>query len=145
LIGALVGWIPIWLGVNLLKAATATEKAAYFGRKDDLEEALNRMGFFFKLNGIVIISYIAFFVLVYGLIIAFGLAAMATMKPGAGGFPIDSMPGEVPVETPIPAPAGADPADAPAPEPAPAPGDAEAPAPADAPAAGDAPAPAPAN
>lgn len=115
LLGALVGWIPIWMGVVLFKVAGAAEKAAYFGRRDDLEEVLNRVGGFFKLNGIFIIASVGGLALLYGVIILTGLAAMLEIRKSS------DLPTEIPMIAPAEPPAPADPAAAPAPaEPAPA-------------------------
>lgn len=54
-VGAVIGWLPIWQGVVLNKAANAARGAADEGSREDLEEALERTGFFFKLTGIVIL------------------------------------------------------------------------------------------
>lgn len=114
-IGALIGWIPIWMGVGLFKMAGSVEKAAYFGRKDDLEEALSRTGFFFKLNGIFIIAYIGLVAVAYTLVFILGMAAMVGIQKSS------DLPTEIPMTAPAEPPAPADPAAAPAPaEPAPA-------------------------
>jgi len=64
--GALIGWLPIWLGVNVFRAAKAADLAERTGSQEYMEEALYRLGFFFKLNGIVFVSIFAFFVVGMG-------------------------------------------------------------------------------
>ncbi|MCB1092262.1 MAG: DUF5362 domain-containing protein, partial [Verrucomicrobiae bacterium] len=76
IVGALVGWIPIWMGTVLFRATGALEQAAFFGRRSDLEEVLFRVGSFFKLNGVFILAYMAFVIMIYGLIFVLGFASM---------------------------------------------------------------------
>jgi len=54
-IAIIVVWLPIWLGIILWGAATRASQAAYSGSEADLSAALDKLRFFFKLYGIVII------------------------------------------------------------------------------------------
>lgn len=147
-VGALVGWLPIWLGVVLMKAANHAETAAYRGYRDEMEEALTRLGFYFKLIGIAMLSYIALYGIAIAVVISTGLFAI-----GAAASSINGMqPGGVPT-TSFPADTGFPPAPQTAPPGIPTTPEAPVPAPAApgatpdpaAPAAPAAPAPAPAS
>lgn len=77
-------WLPIWLGILLWIAASRASQAAYSGAESDLAAALDKLRFFFKLYGIVII--VGF---VLGLLGAlFFFAALGT---GLHGFPHNSL------------------------------------------------------
>lgn len=83
-VGALFGWIPIWLGVILNKAAGAASKAQMRGDAMDLEESLDRVGFFFKLQGILIMIVLVLYILMFiGIIASWGALAASMMDPGA--------------------------------------------------------------
>ncbi len=60
LVGLLVCWLPIWMGVLLLKAAGAVEVAQISGDKLQLIEAQNRLKTYFTICGVlVLISLVA--------------------------------------------------------------------------------------
>ena len=71
--GLIIGWLPIWVGVILLKAANSATTAQVTGYREELEESLDRLSFFFKLLGILLLIYLLFVA---------GLAAFAAL----GGF-----------------------------------------------------------
>lgn len=71
--GIIIGWLPIWVGVILLKAANSATSAQVTGYREELEESLDRLSFFFKLLGILLLLYLLFIA---------GLAAFAVL----GGF-----------------------------------------------------------
>ena len=71
-VGALVGWLPIWLGVILMRAANAVTAAQISGNIADMEESLDRVGFYFKLQGILILVGLIFYALLIVLVILGG-------------------------------------------------------------------------
>ena len=82
--GALIGWLPIWLGVNVFQAAKAADLAERTGSREYMEEALYRLGFFFKLNGIVFVAIFAFFVIAIIVILVSGvLAGIGSLVPAS--------------------------------------------------------------
>ncbi len=53
IIGIIICWLPIWVGVLLMKAAKATENAQATGNKQELLTALTKLKTYFMINGIV--------------------------------------------------------------------------------------------
>ncbi len=53
-IGALLGWIPIWLGVMLYQSGKSIEQAVSTGDKQMALDSLNKLGTFFMMKGIMI-------------------------------------------------------------------------------------------
>lgn len=82
IIGAIVGWLPIWLGVILLKAANSAREAESTGSQTELTEALQKVGLYFKINGILIVIMLAFYAIVFILSIAAG--GFASYSTGSG-------------------------------------------------------------
>jgi hypothetical protein len=77
IIGILVAWLPIWLGVLLFQAASAAERAAASGDTAAAIEASNRLRVFFMIQGILMLIAIAFFAFVF---LTGGLAMMGAMS-----------------------------------------------------------------
>ncbi len=50
--GILFCWLPIWLGITLFSAANNIQTAAAQDSEQHLQVALNKLGLFFKINGI---------------------------------------------------------------------------------------------
>lgn len=86
-IGALFGWIPIWLGVVLNRAAGAASRAQMRGDALDLEESLDRVGFFFKLQGILILIVLILYVLL--IVAALASGVLAGLMSGAAMAPME--------------------------------------------------------
>lgn len=112
--GALVGWLPIWMGVVIFKIAGAAERGAHFGRREDLEEILSRVAGFHKLFGIYFIVSAVVSIVVTVLYAAMVMALITQLnQQSAGGMPgalppVPEMPAEpaaVPATEPEPAPA----------------------------------------
>lgn len=57
--GIIVAWLPIWLGVILFRAANEAEMAAA-GLSDHLEAYLKRLNKYFLIQGIVMLLFIVF-------------------------------------------------------------------------------------
>jgi multidrug efflux pump subunit AcrB len=53
IIGIVVAWLPIWLGVLLNKAANKIEQAHYSGNKQDMLEAQKTFASFFTIYGVI--------------------------------------------------------------------------------------------
>jgi len=56
IIGIIIAWLPIWLGVLLWQASTATETAQMTGRMGSLLEALTKVKMFFIINGVLLLA-----------------------------------------------------------------------------------------
>lgn len=55
IIGIIVAWLPIWMGYLLVKAAGKAKTATTYGDRYALEEAMQNIGNYFIINGIVLI------------------------------------------------------------------------------------------
>jgi hypothetical protein len=64
--GIIVAWLPIWMGVVLLKAGTAIEKAHARDDGDEALIAMRNLRTYFKIMGALMILYIVVFVLAMG-------------------------------------------------------------------------------
>jgi len=73
IVGILIAWLPIWLGVLLLRAAKNTNSAYYQGNKSAVLAALNNVGSFLTVYGVVALIGILFFVAFFIFIIATGV------------------------------------------------------------------------
>lgn len=76
IVGAVVGWIPIWIGVLLLKTAGGLESGFASGRTRDIREGFDKLRLAFKIYGILtIIGFglmVLYFVVVIGLLVSVG-------------------------------------------------------------------------
>ncbi len=88
IVGLLVAWLPIWSGVLLIKAANSAKLAEMAGTTDSMEDALYRLGLFFKINGItMLVMTIAYVVLIVIMFLTVGASIfMMPGMPGGGGF-----------------------------------------------------------
>ena len=69
IIGIIVAWLPIWLGVLLFQAASASEGAQFTGNKQQLVEALVKLKLYFVINGVLMVIallFIGFSILIAG-------------------------------------------------------------------------------
>jgi len=73
IVGLIIAWLPIWLGVLLLRAAKNTNSAYYQGNKSAVLAALNNVGSFFTVYGVVALIGILLFVAFFIFIIATGV------------------------------------------------------------------------
>ncbi len=55
IVGIIIAWIPIWIGVVAMQAASFAEKAALNKNETDLIQYHNKIRFLFQLIGILII------------------------------------------------------------------------------------------
>lgn len=82
IIGILIAWLPIWIGVLLMQSAGALERAQLSGDTLAVKEALARLRTYFVIQGVLYIVGIAVMVLYF---IFFG--AMFAAMLHNGGFP----------------------------------------------------------
>jgi hypothetical protein len=80
IVGILVCWLPIWMGILLFKAADEAEAAQLAGEKTRLVQSLSKLKTFFTIQGVLILITIVFFVI--GLIVSGGsmLAGLSHMR-----------------------------------------------------------------
>lgn len=81
IIGILVAWLPIWIGVLVMQSAGAVERASNTGDAAALKESLAKLRTFFVIQGVL---YIVGMVLTVLYFLFFGAMFFAMMK---NGFP----------------------------------------------------------
>ncbi|MCE1201120.1 MAG: DUF5362 domain-containing protein [Bacteroidia bacterium] len=72
IIGIIVAWLPIWMGYLLVKAASKAKTATSYGDRYALEEAMQNIGNYFIINGIVLIILLLASLAVLAAIFMFG-------------------------------------------------------------------------
>lgn len=71
LVGILVAWLPIWMGIVLYRAATSAENAQGTGQKFELIESLDNLKTYFTINGVImLIGLILMLLSLCGVIVA---------------------------------------------------------------------------
>ena len=55
IVGAIVGWLPIWMGVLLNRAASSVENAGMTGHKYSLLKSQASLKTFFTINGVLLL------------------------------------------------------------------------------------------
>ena len=63
IVGLLVAWLPIWIGVLLLQSAGAIEQAQITGDEIQFRRAMDKLRTYFVILGILVLLSIAFMVL----------------------------------------------------------------------------------
>jgi hypothetical protein len=76
IIGIIFAWLPIWLGVLLFQAASATEAAQASGDRLQLMSSLNKLKMYFIINGVLMLISLAFVALMVFILLATGLGSM---------------------------------------------------------------------
>jgi hypothetical protein len=76
--GIVLCWLPIWLGLTLMSAAKNIRAAAELDNKECMRLALDKLGLYFKINGILIIIGLGVGILI-AVAVALGVLGSATM------------------------------------------------------------------
>ncbi|MEE4255789.1 MAG: DUF5362 family protein [Bacteroidales bacterium] len=74
LIGIIIAWLPIWMGVILYQAGSASEQAYFNGDKYSLVKSLNQLKLYFTINGILALIGIITWVIMLIVFLVGGLA-----------------------------------------------------------------------
>ncbi|SFS08303.1 hypothetical protein SAMN05216570_2384 [Dyella sp. OK004] len=82
IVGIIIAWLPIWIGVLVMQSAGAIERAQASGDANALKEALAKLKTYFVIQGVL---YLVGIVLMVLYVIFFGAMFAAMMK--SGGFP----------------------------------------------------------
>ncbi|WP_266170430.1 DUF5362 domain-containing protein [Dyella subtropica] len=82
IVGIIIAWLPIWIGVLLMQSAGSIERAQLSGDAVALKEALAKLKTYFVIQGVLYLVGIALMVLYF---ILFGAIFAAMIK--SGGFP----------------------------------------------------------
>lgn len=82
IIGIIIAWVPIWIGVVLFQAASATEQAYNSGSSDAMLLAQNKLKSYFTIMGV----FTLIIVILYALMIVWALffGGMAIMESMSG-------------------------------------------------------------
>jgi hypothetical protein len=64
IVGILVCWLPIWMGILLFKSGSEVEFAQISGEKQNLILSLSKLRTYFIINGVLMLIGIAFVVIV---------------------------------------------------------------------------------
>jgi len=75
IIGIVIAWLPIWLGVLLNKAANKIGEAQYSGNKTDMIEAQKSLATYFTIYGVLALVGIVLTVLFVVVAVTTGLLA----------------------------------------------------------------------
>jgi len=78
LAGIIPCWLPIWLGLTLVSAAKNIRAAADFNDQKFLRLALDKIGLFFKINGVLIVIGLVVGILA-GVAVVLGVLGSASM------------------------------------------------------------------
>ncbi len=75
LIGIIIAWLPIWLGILLLQAGNAGDRFVESGTVRDLKEHLSKMKLYFKIYGIVTIITFVLVIIFFIIALIAGIAS----------------------------------------------------------------------
>jgi hypothetical protein len=78
LVGIILCWLPIWLGLTLMSAAKNIRAATEFNDQKFLRLALDKIGLYFKINGVLVVIGLVVGILV-GVAVALGVLGSAAM------------------------------------------------------------------
>ncbi len=62
IIGLVIGWVPIWLGVLLFSSAKRLDVIEEYDSPEDAVECIEKISLYFKISGIVTLVYAVFLV-----------------------------------------------------------------------------------
>ena len=69
IVGIIIAWLPIWLGVLLMQAASKIEMAQLTGNKEALIKAQNSLGTYFTIYGVMaligMIGWVVFMIVIF--------------------------------------------------------------------------------
>ena len=85
IVGAIIGWLPIWLGVLIFKAAGSAVSAQITGHTEELEDSLERIALWFKLQGIFLL--VSVILMVTGIVLSFTMGLMGMIMAMQEGVP----------------------------------------------------------
>lgn len=87
-VGAVVGWLPIWIGVVLLNAGNRLVSGVDAEEPDDVREGAQKLALTIKLVGILAIVWLVFMALYVAFVIfVFVLGFAGAISGGPGGLP----------------------------------------------------------
>jgi hypothetical protein len=85
IVGIIIAWLPIWMGVILLRTANSTREVAT-GKLESLGNMFGSLKTFFLLSGVAMIVYLVLIVLSIIWYMVVGLAMIGGILGETGGF-----------------------------------------------------------
>jgi hypothetical protein len=76
--GIILCWLPIWLGLTLMSAAKNIRAAAELNNRECMRLALEKLGLYFKINGIMVVVGLVLGILI-GVAVAAGVLGSVSM------------------------------------------------------------------
>lgn len=74
IVGIIIAWLPIWMGVVLFQAGSSSEQAYFSGDKFSLLKSLNQLKLYFTIMGIMTLIGIIFSAVIVISVLIGGLA-----------------------------------------------------------------------
>lgn len=73
IIGIIVAWIPIWLGVLLIQASNAIDRSGAGGDAASFRHGLSKIKLYFIVNGVLMLIVVAFYVIAFFGVMSMGM------------------------------------------------------------------------
>lgn len=73
IVGIVIAWLPIWLGVLMTRSANRANEAYYQGNQFALTESLRNLGSYFTINGVMLLISIIFILVLVIVLFSTGL------------------------------------------------------------------------
>ncbi len=86
IIGVLIAWIPLWIGITALQAASSAEKAGLSKSESDLIQYHSKIRFLFQLIGILIILGIVLSIIILIVAIVVSSFFISMLSEALGGM-----------------------------------------------------------
>lgn len=86
IIGLIIAWLPIWIGVLLFQSAGAIETAFHMGDRDAAIRGLEKLKLYFVINGVLMLIGVIVGVIVFMMGGIAGLMGMDAAMNGMGGY-----------------------------------------------------------
>jgi len=83
-VGIIICWLPIWLGVLLFQAASSSEGAHQIGDKAELHKSLSKIKMFFTIQGIL--ALIGIVIAIISMIVAGTAGLMGALSQMGSGY-----------------------------------------------------------
>jgi hypothetical protein len=74
IVGIIIAWLPIWLGVILYQAGSSSEQAYFNGDKFSLTKSLNQLKLYFTISGVLALIGIFTWVIIFIVFLVGGIA-----------------------------------------------------------------------
>jgi hypothetical protein len=80
IIGIIFAWLPIWLGVLLLRSAKGAQRAYASGMDGPIKESLRNLNSYFTINGVLIVIAITLSLFAFAFILFFKTLAESLLE-----------------------------------------------------------------